>query len=285
MYFFRNMNSNSKNRTKEIIKGTIIPLMDKVMDKVLVKQPFLPDKFKAEKPIYAALVPEEIWRGSYFERRFVTPFGKVWETLAKEVGYSFMGNAETSKSIVGNIPEERLRRIDEILNVLEHPIKGKTRVKPNWNEELKYILEGGGELIPSSVMCDLYIKNLKNGERYSFELKAPLPNSDQTKVSKQKLLKLYAMKPSQITAAFFALPYNPYGKREDYAWSFPSRWFNMKEDPSVLIGEDFWDFIGGNGTYKSFIHEINKLGKEYRTRIYKEFLGMEPPEDDDEVKL
>lgn len=51
----------------------------------------------------------------------------------------------------------------------------------------------------------------------------------------------------------------------------------MKEDASVLIGDEFWDFIGGKGTYKAFISEINKLGIHYKERIYREFLGMEPP--------
>ena len=260
-------------------------MMDRVMEKVLIIDPFLPDQFKAQKPIYAALVPDEIFKGSHFERRFVTPFGKVWELLAKMVGVQTMGIAQIGHSITGNIGKERLRRISEVLNNLEHTQKGKKKVKPNWDEELNYILEGGGENIPATVICDLYLEDNENNKKYAFELKAPLPNSDQTKVSKEKMFKLLAMDPPKVNNAFYALPYNPYGKREDYAWSFPARWFNMKEDPSVLIGEEFWDFIGGVGTYKSFIDEINKLGKEYRTRIYKEFLGMEPPPDDNEVKL
>ena len=56
------------------------------------------------------------------------------------------------------------------------------------------------------------------------------------------------------------------------------RWFNMHEDESVLIGNEFWDLIGCPGTYKTFISEVNKLGKEYRERIYREFLEIEPPE-------
>ncbi len=31
-------------------------------------------------------------------------------------------------------------------------------------------------------------------------------------------------------------------------------------------------------TYLNFISEINALGKDYRERIYREFLGIEPPE-------
>jgi hypothetical protein len=112
-----------------------------------------------------------------------------------------------------------------------------------------------------------------------------MPNSDQTKVSKEKIFKLLAMQPKKVDYAFYALPYNPYGKKEDYNWSFPSRWFNMQEDECVLIGDEFWELIGGEGTYSKFVQEVNLLGKDYRERIYKEFLGIEPPGNLDEEVL
>ena len=59
----------------------------------------------------------------------------------------------------------------------------------------------------------------------------------------------------------------------------------MHEDESVLIGDEFWDLIGGEGTYNNFIQEVNSLGKDYRERIYREFLGIEPPSDFDEYLL
>jgi hypothetical protein len=91
------------------------------------------------------------------------------------------------------------------------------------------------------------------------------------------MFKLLAMTPKQVDFAYYALPYNPFGKRENYKWGFPMRWFNMHTDESVLIGDEFWELIGGVGTYSNFIKEINLLGKEYRERIYKEFLQIEPP--------
>jgi hypothetical protein len=272
----------------EAIKQVIQTLMDRVMNNVLIDDPFIADAHRAKKPLYAALVPDEIFKGSHFERRFVTPFGGVWEKLAQVAATKGLGKCELQKIITGSVPQERLRRITETLNKLEHAEKGKTkkdRVRPDWDTEIKYILEGDGELIPVQVICDVYAEDLESNKKYSFEIKAPLPNSDQTKVSKEKILKLLSMQPLQIDAAYFVLPYNPYGKKEDYKWSFPFRWFNMTQDKAVLIGEEFWDLIGGNGTYQLFISEINKLGKEYRERIYREYLGIEPPERDDEVKI
>jgi len=59
----------------------------------------------------------------------------------------------------------------------------------------------------------------------------------------------------------------------------------MKEDKVVLIGEEFWEKIGGLGTYKAFIEAVNEIGREYKDRIYKEFLGIEPPPDAYDVTL
>lgn len=265
------------------IKVIITTMMDRVLNRVLIEDPFIADVHKANKPLYAALVPDEIFKGSHFERRFVTPFGGVWEKLSKAAAENVFDIANTQHPINGTIKAEQLRRIQETLNKLEHRERGKDKILPNWDKELSYIRMGNiGKSIPVQVICDLYLEN-HNGDKFAFEIKAPLPNSDQTKVSKEKLLKLYCMENSPITNAYYALPYNPYGRREDYNWAFPARWFDMQKDSSVLIGDEFWNKIGGEGTYQLFISEINKLGKEYRTRIYKEYLGINPPERDDNV--
>lgn len=267
-----------QDRINQAIKRVVSNLMDRVMEKVTVGDPFIKEDHRRRKPLYAALVPDEIFKGSHFERRFVTPFGSVWEQLAKVVALEFHGDCRLGHRVQGMVGSESLRRIQEVLARLEHVERGSVRTNPNWEAELTYIRAGGGEAIPVDVICDVFIDSAETGLKYAFELKGPLPNSDQTKVSKEKMLKLLAMQPITVDHAFYALPYNPYGKKEDYLWGFPARWFNMRQDPSVLIGGEFWDLIGGQGTYANFIHEVNSLGREYRERIYKEYLGMDIPE-------
>ena len=73
----------NKLRTADGVAGAITTIisdmMDRIMDKVMQTDPFIPENHRAAKPLYAALVPDEIFKGSHFERRFVTPFGNVWE--------------------------------------------------------------------------------------------------------------------------------------------------------------------------------------------------------------
>lgn len=276
----------SEQEMKLAIQSVIKDMMDRIMNKVLIEDPFIKEDHRAEKPLYAALVPDEIFKGSHFERRFVTPFGSAWEKLAIVAANKGLGYGGKGVSVHGQVNAERLRRIQEVLNKLEHSEHGEDRARPNWEKELAYILDGQSKkLIPTTVICDVYAEDKKNNKKYTFELKAPLPNSDQTKVSKEKLLKLYSMEPIQIDGAYYALPYNPYGRRADYNWAFPARWFDMKNDGVVLIGDEFWEKIGGTGTYKAFINAVNEIGKEYKDRIYREFLGIEPPVDLEEGKL
>lgn len=263
---------------KQAVKSIISETMDNVMNGVLQEQ--------NENPLYTALVPDEIFRGSRLAHRFVTDFDKVWRKLVTLTANEGTGYVEIEKRIHGVVYRERLIRIAEVLNRLEHRGRDKKqKTEPDWDAELAYILEGKGEKIPVTVIIDVYAENSKTGERLAFELKAPLPNSDQTKVSKEKIFKLYCMEPAQIDHAYYALPHNPYGRRQDYSWSFPARWFNMREDDVVLIGDEFWERVGGMGTYHAFIEAVNEIGKEYKERIYREYLGIEPPIDaiDDKI--
>lgn len=277
---------DDKKQVSAAILEEVRNMMDRVMDRVLYTDPFVVENHHASKPLYAALVPDEIFKGSHFERRFVTPFGSIWEKLTVSAATVYHGRCLKGHSVHGTIGDVSLRRIQEVLNRLEHPANG-VRTKPDWDKELAYIKAGGGNPVPVDVVCDIFIPSARTGENYAFELKAPLPNSDQTKVSKEKMFKLLAMNEHPVKSAYYALPYNPYGnKREDYKWSFPARWFDMIHDKSVLIGEEYWNLIGGDGTYQFFIQEINKLGVTYRERIYREYLGIEPPAgyDDDILK-
>lgn len=272
-----------KPALEEAIKSVITSKMDRVMDNVLHKDQFSSEKHRESKPLYAALVPDEIFKGSHFERRFVTPFGKIWEELAVVVATDRMGKANREEMVTGFVHQERLTRIQEVLDSLEH--RSGSRKSPNFSKELGYIMAGRGELVSVSVNCDVLVHNVRDGSKLAFEIKAPLPNSDQTKVSKEKIMKLNAMDPPQVDRAFFALPYNPYGEKSAYKWSFPMRWFDMHNDECVLIGDELWNLLGGDGTYDAFVEIVRDLGRHYKREIYERYLGMASPPSVDKVQF
>lgn len=58
---------NKQERVSIAIKEVVTKMMDRVMDNVLIKDPFIKEKHHSSKPLYAALVPDEIFKGSHFE--------------------------------------------------------------------------------------------------------------------------------------------------------------------------------------------------------------------------
>src|SRR3972149_6416870 len=123
---------------KPAIQRVIRKMMDRIMQNVLVEDPFVFESHWSKKPLYAALVPDEIFKGSHFERRFVTPFGKAWEKLAVVAAKKGLGVGEISHTIRGTVRKEQLRRIQEVLNRLEHSPRGAAKVRPDWETELAY---------------------------------------------------------------------------------------------------------------------------------------------------
>ena len=106
---------DKQQRIAQAIKEVISKMMERVMDRVLITDSFIKENHRANKPLYAALVPDEIFKGSHFERRFVTPFGLVWEKLAQVVALEAYGNCQMGYTIEGTVGQESLRRIQEVL--------------------------------------------------------------------------------------------------------------------------------------------------------------------------
>jgi hypothetical protein len=61
------------------------------------------------------------------------------------------------------------------------------------------------------------------------------------------------------------MPYNPYRSRENYSHSYARQYLDMQHQ--VLIGEEFWDFVGGVGTYDEVICLYQEVGREYQDLI------------------
>jgi Type II restriction endonuclease, TdeIII len=256
---------NKQERVALAIKEVVSKMMDRVMENVLVNDPFIKEKHHASKPLYAALVPDEIFKGSHFERRFVTPFGGVWEKLAQVVAIEAHGNCIMGHTIIGNVRAESLRRIQEVLSRLEYT---KGEVKSDFKAELAYIKKGGGQPIPVSITCDIFIVDEKTNTKYAFELDKMPSDNFQIRASKEKMFKLLAMNPPQVDFAFYALPYS---SNETVL----TKWFDIQEGESVLIGDDFWNLISGEGIYDEILKEIALFGERSKQQVYTEYLDIE----------
>lgn len=259
-------------KTEEEIKAVLARFMDDVLKRRLEDEPWDYEDYELKLPFHVALVPEEVWKSAKFERSFVTSLGMIgWEDIARIIAKDKRGVAKRGEAVSGKIYQDRLNKIHEILRDLERSVR-----KPDWSTEISEVRSiSSDDMVEISVVADLYVEDSKTGEKLCFEIKSPKPNSDQTKVSKQKMLEWLNLEQPTIKAAYFALPFNPYGSKENYNHPHPFRWFNMREDEVVLMGESFWDMLGGEGTYEALIAIFEEIGEAYKNRIRKEYLGIE----------
>lgn len=79
----------------------------------------------------------------------------------------------------------------------------------------------------------------------------------------ERLLEFHALKKraNPKVQSYYAMAYNPYGiEKEKYKHSFVVNYMDLNNQ--VLIGKEFWELVGGVGTYSEVLEIYRKVGKE-----------------------
>lgn len=210
---------------------------------------------KGSRPFHEALLTPRLLNAAIFERSFSTAFGQhTVETISEIIAKSKGCEAQRQKRTLANVYKGAIDEIERIRSQL----RGGER-KPNWDQEVRRVTAYcKGDTEVRQVISDLWINCPNQPERF-VSIKTVKPNLDQTEIAKRDMLLLKAHDPSY--EPYLALYYNPGGvNRSDYNWSVPSKIFDMHGDPCVLIGEDYWDLIGGSGTYETLLEVFAEVG-------------------------
>jgi len=261
------MDEKVKNAIESYLEGFLQGLINKydpkvVKDEILKKATF--DEKKGEyKPFHTALIPSELLRIQNFFRSFSTSLGQgVFEYIAKLVATSnsrwteVKSNYKFKAFASPNIQSTVDTFIENILNKKVDPYPYPAFPKSSSNDT-------------KNIVVDLSFKNKETGTMYFIEIKSPKPNKDQTRQTKEKFLFLLATYPN--SNVYYALPYNPYGERKvNYKWSFTKMFFDMDEE--VLIGKEFWDFLGGANTYEEILKVFRSVGESKGKEITKRLI-------------
>lgn len=216
---------------------------------------------KSFRPFHEALLTKEMVNASSFERSFSTSFGQgPIEEISKIVAVDSGHIVTRQKETIVNVYKGAIDEIERISSGLR-----SGELKPNWERELKNIQAfQKGDTVVRRVLSDLHLE--KNNNQVFISIKTVKPNLDQTEKAKKDLMLLKAHNPKFET--YFGLFYNPGGpKKTDYNWSIPSKIFDMINDPVVLIGEDYWDKLGGKGTYTKLLEIFARVGIKTRNEI------------------
>lgn len=75
-------------------------------------------------------------------------------------------------------------------------------------------------------------------------------------------------KKKKTSKGFLAFPYNPYHP-EPYSRFTESGMMDHPND--FLIGNEYWDFIGGEGTFPDLLDTFDKVGKKFKGQLDEKF--------------
>ena len=185
----------------------------------------------------------------------------IYEDVSKIIASESAKECFTKYDIGGVLSSRQKTVIENIIREL----RNKER-KPNITEETKEILKvssDDGKVQKEGRIADLYM--LRNGIEYYFEIKTVKPNIDIFTKSKAKLLEWVARKRKNIKV-FLGFPYNPYYP-QPYS-RFTTQ--NLMDPPNdFLVGEEYWDFLGGEHTFKSMLKIFDQVGKDCKSKIHE----------------
>jgi hypothetical protein len=138
----------------------------------------------------------------------------------------------------------------------------------NIKEETQLVLDASvenGEFQKSGNIADFYMK--RNGIEHYFEIKTVKPNIDVFEKSKTKLLE-WVVRRRLYIKVFLAFPYNPYHPQPYSRFTE----VGMMDSPNdFIVGDEYWDFIGGGNTFPELLETFDKVGKKFKENLKRKF--------------
>lgn len=244
---------------KKDTREEIIAILEKCVNGTIKRV----SKDATYRPFHEALLTKELVAASAFERSFSTSFGQgPIEEISRILAIATGAECARQKETRVNVNKGAVDEIGRILSALRDGDSA-----PNWKKELARITAfAKGDFVQGRILSDIWIK--RDSNEIFISIKTVKPNIDQTEIVKRDMLMLKAHSPKYET--YFGLYYNPGGpRREDYNWSMPFKIFDMVQDKCVLIGQEFWDFVGGNNAYFDLLEIFGEVGEKTRKKLKK----------------
>ena len=107
----------------------------------------------------------------------------------------------------------------------------------------------------------------RDGQEHYFEIKTVKPNIDVFEKSKTKLLEWVARRRMPVNV-YLAFPYNPYHP-EPYSRFTEVGMMDAPHD--FLVGEEYWNFIGGENTFSDLLDTFDQVGKTFKEKLEFKF--------------
>lgn len=184
----------------------------------------------------------------------------IYEDVSRIIANETSKECFTKYGVGGVLSKEQKSVIADIMRELRNS-KGR---KPNIEQETREVLQAsasGGKYQKEGNIADFYMK--RTDTEYYFEIKTVKPNIDVFEKSKTKLLEWIARKRKPVKV-FLAFPYNPYHPEPYTRFTMQ----NMMDHPNdLLVGDEYWNFLGGKNTFIELLDVFDEVGKEYKEKI------------------
>ncbi len=223
------------------------------------------DEEDSAKPFQYALLTEEGYLSKSFIHGLETSLGSWYETIAEIIAhenFKAVAKLKGTSKLTGQITNNAIQKIESILNDLDMRTQ-----KPNNDKETEdiFAVAQSGNSGQREQTVDLYLEHFDGREVY-FEIKGPKPNKNEMKAARHDLLDIYAMRAfaGKNVNVFLGMYYNSYYPNQYKRWT-ALRFFELEKN--FLVGETFWDYLGGNGTYNQLIQIFEDVGTEIRPKL------------------
>lgn len=262
--------------TRLLVRNHIEAAMIRKIHDMTVQNPFNEESLLQKNPIGARIVPAEVWKGSKFERSFVTTLGQgIFEQIGRIIAQGSGAHAENQYLKVVTLNTFQTQTIEQTVE-RQGTARGRGAARPNIQEEITSLRNLNiDSTINVHVINDLFIRRPDGSEEF-YSFKTVKPNKDQTSAAKKNML--YLRTADLNNRAFFALPYNPAGEGNSYMaqdHKIPGKFFDMDDQEYVLVGSGLWNNIGQNpDTYTELLRIFDEVGQITRERIRREYFGL-----------
>ena len=195
-----------------------------------------------------------------------TTFGiSIYEPVAVILARERFKVAETQVKPFDKISTEAHQQIQTIMDELA--VGNRELDKPAETEEIRKICRTGTLDKVRLTQVDIWLKN-HEGELFLIDLKTVKPNKGDFKEFKRTLLEWAAAElardPEVVVNTMIGIPYNPYEPKPYERWTMKGM---LDIEHEVLIAEELWDFLGGEGTYVDLLDAFEQAGIELRREI------------------
>jgi type II restriction enzyme len=195
-----------------------------------------------------------------------TNFGtSIFEPVAKSLALLRHKDAMSQQTAGVRISSEAHLVIQRIMDNLSTAVSS-----PNKTEEIQAIravCQTGEMKAVKPTKVDLKI--IGHDETiYLIDIKTAKPNAGSFKEFKRTLLEwlaaTLAVNPTANVQTLIAIPYNPYEPQPYNRWTMRGM---LDLEHELKVAEEFWDFLGGEGTYIELLDCFEQAGIELRPEI------------------